>query len=125
MADRNFFEGAACYEEGTQEDMECNEEVDPLQALDASIQQYINKALAAALRPITAQQKLFAKAQSRKIPASSNSIGESLDTPRRCKEKTKHWPHEEVLSSLEQKPTEDHKYCMPSTKHSFFFEFGY
>ncbi|KAJ1129709.1 hypothetical protein NDU88_008075 [Pleurodeles waltl] len=118
MADRNLFDGAAYYLEGTEEDMEYNEDVDPLQALDASIQQSIHKALVAALQSITAKLQLFAKAQSRKTPASSNSIGESSDTPCKCKEKSKHWPHEEVLSSLEQKPAEDHKYCVPNTKRT-------
>ncbi|KAJ1186566.1 hypothetical protein NDU88_003347 [Pleurodeles waltl] len=115
MADRNLFDGTAYYEEGNEEDGEYSEDVDPLQALNASVQQSIYKALVAALGPIMAQLQLFAKTQSRKTPASQKSIGESSDVPRKCKEKSNHWPHKEVLSSLEQKPAEDHKYCTPNS----------
>ncbi|KAJ1130347.1 hypothetical protein NDU88_008700 [Pleurodeles waltl] len=114
MADRDYLERAAYCDEGTQEDMEYNADSDALLALEASVQHSINKALAAALRPITA---MYTKVQSCNTSAPSNSTGESSEAPRKHKEKSKCWLHEEVLSSLDQKPTEDHKYCTPSTKH--------
>ncbi|KAJ1189199.1 hypothetical protein NDU88_005950 [Pleurodeles waltl] len=118
MADKNLFNGAAYYEENNEEAGEYNDEVDPLQALGASIQHSIHKVLMAALQPITAQLQLLAKTQARKTPASSDSVEESSDVPRKCKEKSMHWPHEEVLSSLEHKPAEDHGYCVPKFKRT-------
>ncbi|KAJ1135862.1 hypothetical protein NDU88_002291 [Pleurodeles waltl] len=101
MADKLLSDEAA-YVEGDYEEVgKFNDEVDPLEALDVYVQHSIHKALTAALRPITAQLQLLASSQVKNTPASSSSIKDSTDVPWKCKEMVKHWPHEEVISSLE------------------------
>ncbi|KAJ1179046.1 hypothetical protein NDU88_004285 [Pleurodeles waltl] len=81
MADKCLSDEVAYLEEVYEEVGEFNDEVDPLQALDASVQHSIHKALTAALRPITAQLQLLTSFQVKDTPASSNSIKDSTDVP--------------------------------------------
>lgn len=91
-------------------------------ALDASVQQSVNRALestvpgtvqqalAAALKPITKQLKNFAKCHG------FGPADHKLDTPTdKGRAKTGQWPHADVLASLPQDRAEDHVYSTDST----------
>ncbi|KAJ1085002.1 hypothetical protein NDU88_005139 [Pleurodeles waltl] len=88
-AERESFEEAEYYNEFPQEEPGRNAGEDVLEALDASFQHSINKALAAALRPITAQLQLYAKGQGRSTPSTSKLQGEFSEVSRKQKDKSK------------------------------------
>ncbi|KAJ1183268.1 hypothetical protein NDU88_000093 [Pleurodeles waltl] len=109
MVDRQFTDEPALYQE--QEDLLLAEDI--VHALDASVAQSVNRALAVALQPIARQFKRYALTvltygQTTPGPSAPQT---DIQTPHPL-----NWPHAAPLARLSQAMVTDHEYsAQPST----------
>ncbi|KAJ1183269.1 hypothetical protein NDU88_000094 [Pleurodeles waltl] len=109
MADRQIADEAALYQE--QEDLLLAEDI--VRALDASVAQSVNRALAVALQPIARQLKRYAQ---KVLPYGQPTPGPSAPQTDAQAPRSTTWPHAAPLARLSQTMVTDHEYsAQPST----------
>ncbi|KAJ1102535.1 hypothetical protein NDU88_007580 [Pleurodeles waltl] len=109
MAEKQFNEKPATYQE--QEDLLLAEDI--VHALDTSVAQSVNRALAVALQPIARQLKRYALTVP---PYGQPTPGPSAPLTEGQNSRSSNWPHAAPLARLSQSlGTDDEYYVQPST----------
>ncbi|KAJ1191557.1 hypothetical protein NDU88_000873 [Pleurodeles waltl] len=109
MAESQFNDQPTLYEE--QEDLLLAEDI--VHALDASVAQSVNRALAVALQPIATQLKRYALTVP---PYGQTAPGPSAPQTDVQTSHPSNWPHAATLAHLSQSMVTDHQYSdQPST----------